>query len=94
MSYHTNEIRKKVALIQTCCYHMDRLARQEHVSILELPDPTTTGCTVRLDQMGNVGKLIELIQNRCEEIGICLEIAEDMEKEASNAVSNGEVSTL
>jgi len=94
MSYHTDEIRKKIALIQTCCYHIDQLARQEHANILKLPGPTTDSNVTRLDQMGNVERLVKMIRNRCEEVEICLEVAEDMEKEASNAMSNGEVSTL
>ena len=84
MSHLTNEVRKKIRLVQSCCYNIDKMARQEHNETLDTSNPTTDGNVTRLDQLGNIGWLAKRVQSRCEEMLICLEIAEDMEKEKKN----------
>jgi hypothetical protein len=88
VSYLTDEIRKQVALIQTCCYNIEQMAKQAFESALYKTDnPNTDENVVLLSQIGNIDMLCKSVKIRCDEMEICLGVAEDMEKEASGGNS-------
>ena len=79
MSHLTEEIRKQAILLQTGCYHIERIVRIEFDDCLKVGNPNTDANVTRLNQLGNIDKLCTRIRQCCEEIEICLGIAEDME---------------
>jgi len=82
MSYLIDGIRKQVTLMQSCCYNIEQMAKQEFEKCLEVDNPNTDTNVAKLNQIDNIAKLCEMVKNRCGEMEICLGIAEDME--ASN----------
>jgi len=85
MSYLTDEIRRQLALVQTCCYNIDQMCRREFEKCLEASNPNTDANVTRLDQLGNIGKLCETVKMRCVEMEVCLGIAEDMEANSGDS---------
>jgi len=80
MSYLIDEMRKQLTLMQTCCYNIEQIARKAFENALYSPDnPNTDNNVALLVQIDNVAKLCGMVRNRCNEMEICLGVAEDME---------------